>query len=783
MFGKSLVLYFIWICLFSVQAHAEGTTIIADADFMERNTPLKTLTLKGSVNVIVQQQHLLCDHAVVYEDSKTIVATGNVILQSAKTTLRGAKLEFNYETNKGTLYQGVITSGQVLIEADEIIRLDQDSYSADDAYFTSCLTCPPSWGFTSNHIDADIGGYAYINRPWLHLLQFPVLPLPYLVVPLNSKRQTGVLVPKQSSNPDGGFTLELPFYWAIDRSQDATISLINYEKRGQQIFGNYRYVVSETSSGELNTSFLKDRVFSRQDRWFLEYRHHYDLPEGFTQRTALALASDSYYPRDFPNQMQYLGQAALDNRNSLSKAFENSLLTIDSSYYMSLIEPGQDPVFPKIDTLNSNSLHRMPEINYHIVDQKISEDFNLFFNLDMQYINISRQGLAFEQGLSGPAECAPTDGSPTDQAVCYQQAGSSDFVYGAPFGQPGAYGDLIRTGQRLDVMPTVHAPFWIGSFLDIDPSFSVRYTQYALGVESDPGQGYSSTPSRVYTQFGVSGRSYISKVFNFSEEKIVKHSIVPEVNLRYIPRIHQSRHNFFGSGETLRYFREQQPIDNADLDWRNGGRGVQFDNRDRVIGKQLATFSVTNKLISRTKGNSTGASQIGSRYNQDLLLRVSQALDINEASRGADARPWQDIQTDLIFQTGPLSQSVSTQTFPYHSWTNWQASTRYYWQTNIFTQLTYRNFATINIDPPVDSGARGEFAQMSLGFNLKTIQFIGSLEYNLNPPPGGQAFVRWDTMATITPPGECWSLLFGLQQFMQRPVINPTFSMEFQFSE
>jgi len=83
----------------------------------------------------------------------------------------------------------------------------------------------------------------------------------------------------------------------------------------------------------------------------------------------------------------------------------------------------------------------------------------------------------------------------------------------------------------------------------------------------------------------------------------------------------------------------------------------------------------------------------------------------------------------------------------------------------------------------VDSGARGEFAQMSLGFNLKTIQFIGSLEYNLNPPPGGQAFVRWDTMATITPPGECWSLLFGLQQFMQRPVINPTFSMEFQFSE
>ena len=40
-------------------AQPGSTTIIADADEMIKDTPSQTLTLKGSVNVIFQQQHLL----------------------------------------------------------------------------------------------------------------------------------------------------------------------------------------------------------------------------------------------------------------------------------------------------------------------------------------------------------------------------------------------------------------------------------------------------------------------------------------------------------------------------------------------------------------------------------------------------------------------------------------------------------------------------------------------------------------------------------------------------
>jgi LPS-assembly protein len=779
---QSLIIFLLF--FFSHMALAERTTIIADADLMEKNTPLKTLTLKGNVNVIFQQQHLLCDEAIVYEGTSTIVAQGNVILQSARTTLRGERLEYNYETNKGTLYKGLITSGQVLLEADEIIKIGEDRYSADDAYFTSCITCPPSWGFTSSHIEAEIGGYAYISRPWLHLLQFPVLPLPYLVVPLNSKRQTGLLVPAQGTNPNGGVTLEVPFFWAIDRSHDATFSLINYEKRGLQGNANFRYVMSEESSGELNTSYMKDRVFGLADRWFLQYKHHYALPDHITQRTELALASDSLYPRDFPNQMMYLGQPAFDNRNSLTKAFANSLLTIDTSYYFSLLEPGTDPNFPKLQALNAPSLHRMPEINFHMLDQKISDKYNLFFSMDMQYLNVTSQGPAFSRALSGDTQCAPIPGQPEAQDLCFQAAGESDFNYGSPFGAPlnGSYGDLIRTGQRLDVMPSFHAPFWMGPYLDVNPYLNLRYTQYALGVESDPTQGYSATPSRFYSQFGVSTRSYISKVFDVSEDKSIKHSIIPQFDLSYIPKIHQSDHNFFGSPDSLRYFREQQPLDNADIDWRNGGRGVQFDNRDRVIGKQLAHFAVTNKLMSRSKKDAR-AGGLASRYNQELIFRVAQAFDINEAGRGADARPWQDIRSDLLFRTGPITQALTTETYPYHNWTNITSSTRYTFEDMSFVQFAYTNFASVALNPPVDRERRGEFGRMSMGLNISFIQLLGSMEYNFNPRAGEPAFVHWSLNSVITPPGKCWALLVGLQQFMGTSDVTHNINMRFEFAD
>ncbi len=773
--------------LFSSVAFAQKTTIIADAQEMIKDKPSQTLSLKGDVNVIFHQQHLLCDEAIVYEETSTIIAKGNVLLQNARTTMRGEKIVFNYDTNKGKIYNGVVTSGQVLIEAKIIEKVGEDRYVADDAYYTACTTCPPSWGFTSSNVEAEIDGYAYISRPWLHLLQFPVLPLPYLVVPLNSKRQTGLLVPRPFSNRDGGFAVEQPFFWAIDRSHDATFSLINYEKRGVQGKANYRYVISPESSGELNTAFLRDRTVASEqfkNRWFVEYGHHYDLPEDYTQRAQIAIASDNKYAFDFFQQFLYNGEPALENSLSLSKSFQNSLLTMESSYYLSLIELERG-------FRNDPSLHRLPEVNYQLNDTKISDDLNMYFSFSGQYLNIMNRGLAFEHARTGEAECTGTtvdkngNTSEIEDDFCYPtEQSNGDFIYGNPLGQGPAsnlaYGDLIRTGQRLDLMPMIHAPFWIGNVFDVDPSLMLRYTQYSLGVPSDESQGYDSFPSRFYGQLGLDVRSDINRVYQWSDETRIKHSIIPEINLRLIPKIFQSEHNFFGETDSLRYFRELQPIDDTDSDWRNGGRGIQFDHRDRIIGQKFVDFGLSNKIISRDMSNTNA---LNGGYSRALLFRVSQALDIHELRKGDDARAWQSINTETNLQMGQVSSSLITRSYPYHNRTTWNASTSYnFWSRN-YIRLGYTKNYSIRLDPPVDEDSRLEYLYLSTGLNFPYVYFFGSVSYDLNTSRAANLvpFQDWNIAMQITPPGSCWTINFGIVKATGNDSIQPSINMEFQF--
>jgi hypothetical protein len=138
---------------------------------------------------------------------------------------------------------------------------------------------------------------------------------------------------------------------------------------------------------------------------------------------------------------------------------------------------------------------------------------------------------------------------------------------------------------------------------------------------------------------------------------------------------------------------------------------------------------------------------------------------------------------NLVFQNGPITQTINTETFPYHNWTNWMTSTRYTFEDMSFIQFSYTNFATVALDPPVDRSRRGEFGRVSLGLNISFVQLLGSMEYNFNPRTGEPSFVHWSINSVITPPGKCWALLVGLQQSMGTSDVTHNINMRFEFAD
>ncbi len=79
--------------------------------------------------------------------------------------------------------------------------------------------------------------------------------------PINKQnRATGFLMPSYGSSSVQGFTLNDAFFWAVDRSQDATFYHDWYSKTGQGLGGEYRYAASPGSQGNARVYMLNERT-------------------------------------------------------------------------------------------------------------------------------------------------------------------------------------------------------------------------------------------------------------------------------------------------------------------------------------------------------------------------------------------------------------------------------------------------------------------------------------------------------------------------------------------
>ena len=75
------------------------------------------------------------------------------------------------------------------------------------------------------------------------------------------------------------------YFWAIDRSQDLTLTGKWVAKRGPKAMADYRYVLNKDSKGELRGTWGRDRALTKEyglkgdfDRYLLRYDHHLELP-------------------------------------------------------------------------------------------------------------------------------------------------------------------------------------------------------------------------------------------------------------------------------------------------------------------------------------------------------------------------------------------------------------------------------------------------------------------------------------------------------------------------
>lgn len=704
--------------------------MLLNADFLERDNEKDITILRGNVQIIFQQTYISCEEAVVVWPKKEVTAVGNVLLRSEKTDIEADKISYNYEKETAKIYNGIILSGQMLLQSEYADQIASNTYKAKNAYFTSCTTCPASWSFSAKEIEAKVEDYAYINNAWLNFLELPSLFFPYLVLPLKTQRQTGLLPPTIQFAGERGAAIQLPFFWAISDSQDLTVSLNYFTESGLQTLFDYRYMLSETSSGQLSYGILKDSYedednpfLTDKTRWHMAYNHYLELPQDYIQKTNIYLASDLRYSDDFPQLFNFNGYPALDNRISLTKYNKDYSLSLDASYYLGLLEN-------TIDDSKLASVHRLPEIRFSLTDRPLFG--SIYWGLDSQYINLSRQGLGYDTLIT---------------------PGGGDDPFYSPSGNTGVFdpnSDIIRTGQRWDTQLYAYRPFHLwDKRIEVTPFALFRQTQYVLGALNE-AENFDFFPHRSYLQTGVKATTELQRVY---KESGLRHSIIPEISFQDLPYLHQDNHPFFGTQDQLPFFFETQPLQDQDL--ATGGRGLQFDYEDRIIGRRIVNFSVSNRWMKKR------VSAQGTKYDQVLFMRLSQAYDLIEAKQDNGGRPWQDIRGLVNVKWGDVESFTELFYFPYHKVANVNSRLKTNLWNKSYAELIYANYLNVpRLPANVNRDLRQESLLLSGGFDLKYVNLFGQVEYSLIR----SEISRYILQLEIVPPGNCWNIASQLWQ-------------------
>ena len=194
-----------------------------------------------------------------------LTASGNVVFTNSEGQISAENAEFNLADGTGTFHQasGIMTLGprvdraqfgnqdpDVYFYGETIEKLPNRRYKITKGGFSTCVQPTPRWEVTSDSVVINLGHYALAKNMLLRVKGVPLFYLPAVYYPIqNDNRATGFLMPTYGASTVRGQSLSNAFFWAIDRSQDATFFHDWYMKAGSGEGAEYRYMSNLSSSG------------------------------------------------------------------------------------------------------------------------------------------------------------------------------------------------------------------------------------------------------------------------------------------------------------------------------------------------------------------------------------------------------------------------------------------------------------------------------------------------------------------------------------------------------
>lgn len=361
--------------------------VTVQADTMLFDEKSDTVSAVGMVKAYWQETMLKADSAVFDRSGTEATASGHVELTRNGDRLTADRLKIGIDTQVGEVENGNLFLKQpnFYLRGARLAKTGPADYRLAKGFFTTCDGDSPSWHFTADDLELTMEEYATGRHAVFSVGSVPVFYLPYVMFPVKTERQSGFLFPRLGSSGKKGAYLDIPWYWAISPSRDATIDLDLQSKRGAGVGVDYRYLGGSASEARMKGYLIYDTSQERTRGDLNLQLKENRLPVLFKADVQQSLDRDYY--RDFGIESGEYNRQYLDTSLSLSRSWHD---------YGAALE------FRTLDSLelatNDATLQRIPRLTVDNAGERVGT-LPVFFSLEAGATNFYRAAGSVGQRL------------------------------------------------------------------------------------------------------------------------------------------------------------------------------------------------------------------------------------------------------------------------------------------------------------------------------------------------------------------------------------------------
>ena len=588
--------------LFSGDSQSEKAPWDIEARELNYDQDTNTYTAIGEVVIKKGDRVLKSDYARLDRNTMIAEARGNVEYTSGGDELRGDQLTIDLKKQTGEVEKGrlFLKKNNYHLTGTRIWKTGESSYRVLDGTITSCDGDDPPWIIRAKDFDVTVEGYGEVHQATLRARNIPVLYSPYLIFPAKTKRQSGLLMPEPGYSNPNGLTLNVPFFWAITDSLDATFYQYLMSKRGYMQGAEGRYASGPNSKGAVMGDYLFKDLLSEEEyksgqtnglynqRYWFRGKANQDLPKGYMLKVDLDWVSDRDYLKQFRgsangldrNRSYFLNEFGRDLDDETVWDRRNTVVVTRSLGNYNFT--GGFQYFQEVDRTD-DALNQLPYFRFDSIKYELGKNFFLQWNSN--YNNYWRKKL--------------------------------------------------DSGQFLEIFPTLAYPYKFQNVLNTETSVGINQAFFQLVNRTS--NTVEEWGARTVPNLKMDWSTDIQRVFDVADQSLrkIKHSIRPQVVYDFAPEV--TNYN--------------TPIVQQ-KGYPDTGSLPTFISP--LIKTNTITYTLNNTLTAK---NFIGPGKEGEdlhSYLDFIYFKIYQTYDFNEASR--------DEKTPRIFGTTTTTTTGITPT-------------------------------------------------------------------------------------------------------------------------